>query len=108
MKTVLGLPMIRSSSSLMHALDRHCYHVFSPRCHDCRERLVHNAPEQANTAQALLSMPFMENVELFQSIGSIWLWFVLTIPTTTSVFMFYWYYKRDSDKRAGETRKDET
>jgi hypothetical protein len=53
-------------------------------------------------------MPFMDNVELFNSIESIWLWFALTIPTTTCVFMFYWYCKRRSDRCAEETAKNQT
>lgn len=52
-------------------------------------------------------MPFMDNNAWFDSISRVWLWFAFTVPTTSLVFLFYWYYKRQGEKRAREIKKQD-
>jgi hypothetical protein len=56
--------------------------------------------------QALFSMPFMSGSTWLSSVSRIWLWFAFTVPTTSLVFLFYWYYKRQGKKRAAERKHE--
>jgi uncharacterized membrane protein YsdA (DUF1294 family) len=51
-------------------------------------------------------MPFMDNNSWFGSISRVWLWFAFTVPTTSFVFLFYWYHKRQAEKRATEIKEE--
>ena len=52
-------------------------------------------------------MPFFVNNGWMQSIDKLWLWFVLTVPSTTLCFTFYFIWNRNESRRKRASYDDD-
>jgi hypothetical protein len=69
---------------------------------------IHQFPtNQLNFAQAILATPFFSQHRWMNEAKQIWIWVVLTIPSTILAFIFYAYWKRRQWLRKKATDKVE-
>jgi len=58
-------------------------------------------------AAILLAMPFFDTNPWLTSVRRIWIWFVLSVPSTGVTFAFYWYSSRSNKAKWTKAKKED-